>query len=332
MESDNLHEVLANLYNEMMPLASNMIAMAKGLGGLGALFYIALQVWAALSRAEPIDVYPLLRPLAIGLCIMFFPTLVLGTINSVLSPVVKGTHLILKEQVIDLRALQQKKDQLERQILANNPETAYLVSNEEFDNKIQELGWSISDLTSISTMYLERGMYDFKKSIRDGFRELLENVFHASALVIDTIRTFFLIVLSIFGPIAFAISIWSGFSSSLSQWLSRYISVYLWLPISDILSSILARIQTLIIGKDLERLTSSSTSTLDSFDTVYILFMIIGIVGYFTIPTLSSWIIQAGAGGNYTRNINQTALRTTNMAGAVSGSVGGNILGQLIKK
>ena len=54
-------------------------------------FYVAYRVWQSLARAEPIDVFPMLRPFAVGLCIMFFPTVVLGTINSVLSPVVQGT-------------------------------------------------------------------------------------------------------------------------------------------------------------------------------------------------------------------------------------------------
>ena len=31
---------------------------------------------------------------------MFFPTLVLGTLNSILSPVVKGTHTILESQTL----------------------------------------------------------------------------------------------------------------------------------------------------------------------------------------------------------------------------------------
>ncbi|MCT4319612.1 conjugative transposon protein TraN [Elizabethkingia anophelis] len=67
-----------------------------------------------------------------------------------------------------------------------------------------------------SGMYIERGMYGLKKEMRDGFREFLEVIFQAAALVIDTIRTFFLIVLSILGPIAFAISVWDGFQSTLN--------------------------------------------------------------------------------------------------------------------
>lgn len=76
---ENLHQILQSLYEDMMPLCSQMTGVAKGLAGLGALFYVAYRVWQSLARAEPIDVFPLLRPFALGLCIMFFPTLVLGT-------------------------------------------------------------------------------------------------------------------------------------------------------------------------------------------------------------------------------------------------------------
>ncbi|MGQ2985063.1 conjugative transposon protein TraJ [Flavobacterium sp.] len=331
MEFENLHQVLRSLYDEMIPLSAEMATVAKGLAGLGALFYVALKVWQALSRAEPIDVFPLLRPFALGLCIMFFPTMVLGTINAVLNPVVTGTHGILEGQVFDLNALQQQKDQLEREAMLRNPETAYLVSDEEFDKQLEELGWSPGDLMTMSGMYLEREMYNLEKSIKDGFREFIEILFKAAALVIDTIRTFFLIVLSILGPIAFAISVWDGFQSTLTQWLMRYISVYLWLPVADLFSAMLAKIQTLILQKDIESLSDPNYIP-DSSSTVYIIFMIIGIIGYFTIPTVTGWIIQAGGAGNYTRNVNQAAQKTGNVAGAVSGAGVGNISGRLMNK
>ena len=120
----------------MMPLTAQMSAIAKGLAGLGALFYVAMRIWQVLARAEPVDVYPLLRPFAIGLCVIFFPTLVLGTMNTVLSPVVTGTHSILEGQTLDLHKLQEQKDRLEREAQLRNPETAYLVSDEEFDKRL----------------------------------------------------------------------------------------------------------------------------------------------------------------------------------------------------
>lgn len=326
---DNLHEVLRSLYDEMMPLSADMAAVAKGLAGLGALFYVALKVWQALSRSEPIDVFPLLRPFALGICIMFFPTIVLGSINAILSPVVKGTHGILENLVLDLNTLQQQKDQLERVALLRNPETAYMVSDEAFDKKLDELGWSPSDLATMSGMYIDRGIYKIEKSIRDWFRKLLEILFQAAALVIDTIRTFFLIVLSILGPIAFAISVWDGFQSTLTQWITRYVSVYLWLPVADLFSSMLAKIQSLILQDDIDNLADPNFIP-DTSSSVYIVFMIIGIIGYFTIPTVTRWIIQAGGGGNFTRNVNQAAMKTGNLAGAGTGAATGNISGRLL--
>ncbi|MFD2965835.1 conjugative transposon protein TraJ [Sphingobacterium bambusae] len=331
MEWNNMHEVLRSLYDDMLPLAGQMAAVAKGAAGLGALFYVALKVWQALGRAEPIDVFPLLRPFALGICIMFFPSIVLGSINAILSPIVSGTHGILEGQVLDLNSLQEQKDRLEYEAMVRNPETAYMVSDEEFDKKLDELGWSPSDLGAMAGMYMDRSAYNFEKMMKDWLRNLLEILFQAAALVIDTIRTFFLIVLSILGPIAFAISVWDGFQATLAQWFTRYISVYLWLPVSDLFSSMLARIQSLILERDIAMLADPSYIP-DTSNTVYIIYMIIGIVGYFTIPTVTGWIIQAGGAGNFTRNVNQTAMKSGNMAGAAAGSVVGNISGRLMNK
>jgi conjugative transposon TraJ protein len=327
---DNLHQILRDLYAEMMPLCSNMAGVAKGIAGLGALFYIASRVWQSLSRAEPIDMYPLLRPFVIGLCIMFFPSFVLGTINAVMSPVVKGSNQMLESQVMDMNEYRKQKDQLEYEAMMKNPETAYLVSNEEFDRQLEDLGWSPGDLVTMAGMYVERGMYSLKKSIRDCFRELLELLFQAAALVIDTIRTFFLIVLAILGPIAFAISVYDGFQSTLTAWISRYISVYLWLPVSDLFSSILAKIQVLMLQNDISELQNNPNFSIEASNVVYIIFMLIGIIGYFTIPTVANWIISAGGMGAYNRNINSSAAKAGGMAGAAAGAVSGNITGKLM--
>ncbi len=330
IDFENLHQILHTLYQEMMPLCSNLTGVAKGIAGLGALFYVAAKVWQALARAEPIDVYPLLRPFAVGLCIMFFPTFVLGTINTVLSPVVKGCHGMLETQTFDMNKYREQKDKLEFEANKRNPETAYLVDKEEFDKKLDELGWSAGDLITMGGMYIDRAEYRMKQNIRRWFQELLELLFQSAGLVIDTIRTFFLIVLSILGPIAFAISVYDGFQSTLTQWITRYISVYMWLPVSDLFSSVLARIQVLMLTKDIEAM-SDPTFIPDSSNTVYMVFLIIGIFGYFTIPTVANWIIMAGGVSGANRAMNTTAAKAGNVAAAGAGAAVGNVAGKLIK-
>ena len=326
---DNLHQILQNLYTDMMPLCSQMTGVAKGLAGLGALFYVAYRVWQSLARAEPVDVFPLLRPFALGLCIMFFPTIVLGTLNSVMSPIVKGTHSILESQTFDMNEYRAQKDRLEFEAMKRNPETAYLVDKESFDNRLDELG--VMDAIEACGMYVDPAIYNMKKAVQNFFRELLELMFNAAALVIDTLRTFFLIVLSILGPISFALSCWDGFQASLSQWFVRYISIYLWLPVSDLFSSVLARIQVLMLQQDIEQLSDPNFIP-DGSNGVYITFLIIGIIGYFTIPTVANWIIQAGGGaGNYDKNVTQTASKTGSVVAGAVGAAVGNIAGRLIK-
>lgn len=329
IDFDNLHQILRTLYDQMMPMCSDMAGVAKGIAGLGALFYVAYRVWQQLSRAEPIDVFPLLRPFVIGFCIMFFPTVVLGTINSVMSPIVKGTNNMLQGQMLDMDKHRQLRDKLEKEAMKRNPETAYLVDKEVFDAKLQKLG--TFDAIEKCGMYIDRSMYNLKKTVQGWFRELLELLFQAAALVIDTIRTFFLIVLAILGPIAFAISVWDGFQSSLVQWITRYLSVYLWLPVSDLFSSVLARIQVLILEQDINKLSDQSFIP-DGSSAVYIIFMLIGIIGYFTIPSVANWIISAGGMGNYGKNVNQQASKAGSVAAGATGAAIGNIAGRLLKR
>lgn len=328
MDFENLHQILRSLYDEMMPLCEDMAGVAKGIAGLGALFYVAYRVWQSLARAEPIDVFPMLRPFAIGLCIMFFPTVVLGTLSGVLSPIVQGTAKMLETETLDMNEYREQKDKLEYEAMKRNPETAYLVSNEEFDKQLEELGWSPDDIVTMAGMYIERSMYQMKKGVRDFFRELLELLFQAASLTIDTIRTFFLIVLAILGPVSFAISVWDGFQTTLVQWICRYVQTYLWLPVADLFSTILAKIQVLMLQNDISELTNNPNANLDSSNTTYLIFMIIGIIGYFTIPTVAGWIIQAGGMGSYGRAVNNTAQQAGSVAGSLGGAAAGNAVGR----
>ncbi len=216
--------------------------------------------------------------------------------------------------------------------MLRNPETAYLVSDEEFDRQLDELGWSPEPWQPGWACTWKWACTVWRKNIRDAFRSLLELLFAAASLLIDTVRTFFLVVLSVLGPIAFAISVWDGLQSTLGQWFTRYISVYLWLPVSDLFSCMLAKIQVLMLQNDIAELQGNPDYSLDNSNCVYIIFMLIGIVGYFTVPTVSGWIVQAGGGGNYSRNLNRTATKaggfTAGAGGAALGNIGGRIRGK----
>ena len=97
------------------------------------------------------------------------------------------------------------------------------------------------------------------------------------------------------------------------------------------ISTILAKIQVLMLQSDIERMQADPNFSLDSSDGVYIVFLCIGIIGYFTIPTVAGWIIQAGGMGSYNRTMNQMAGRAGGMAGGVAGATAGNAVGRIGK-
>ena len=109
---DSLHGILRRLYDEMTELCQPMMTLATAIAALGALFYIAYRVWQSLSRAEPVDVFGMLRPFCLGICILFFDVIVLGSLNGILSPVVQGTGAMLHDQTFDVRKFQEEKDRL----------------------------------------------------------------------------------------------------------------------------------------------------------------------------------------------------------------------------
>lgn len=178
-------------------------------------------------------------------------------------------------------------------------------------------------------MYAKRATYNLGQKIRRMFSDLLEVLFQAASLAVDTVRSFFLIVLAILGPIAFAISVFDGFQNTLTSWIARYVSISLWLPVSDLFGAILTQIQILMLDHDISRMQDPNFIP-DGSNTVYSIFLIIGIIGYFFVPTVANWIIQAGGTGAYGQSINRTAGGAGGFVAGTTGAIAGNIGGNAI--
>ncbi len=131
--------------------------------------------------------------------------------------------------------------------------------------------------------------------LREGFRMLLELLFQTVALLIHAIRTFYLIVLAIIGPIVFGLSIYDGFQHLVTVWLARYINVFLWLPVANIFGAIIAKIQEkMMTGVTFSLPIPGQPVTMT--DWAYLAFLLIAIVGYCTVPSVSNYIVNAGGG------------------------------------
>lgn len=330
VEWNGLHEILRDTYEQMAPMCKDLTGLATGLAGLGALLYIAYRVWQALARAEPVDVFPLLRPFALAICIVLFKPLVLDTLCGVLNPLVRETHQMMRDQVFEMKKYQAEKDRVYWDAKVKMYTLGVVDPSKDYDRQLAELGIETDSQATFDAMYSLCNMFSLKHWILEGLRWLLEVLFETAALVVDTLRTFYLVVLSIIGPLAFAFAVFDGFQATLTHWLSRFITIYLWLPVSDLFSAMLARIQIISLNHDIE---SAEMIDFSGADTTYIVFMIIGIVGYFSVPTVASWIVRAGSGaGGYQKTVNSMANKAGNVVTAAAGAAMGNAGGLLVGK
>jgi len=306
----SLQGVLDGLYNQMMPMCSGMINVAQGIAGFGALWYIASRIWKHIAAAESIDIYPLLRPFAIGFCIMFFP-FVLNLMNGVLQPCVSATQNMAtnsNQAIATLLANQATPADPQQQgatTMNGDPDKWYQYSHPD----------GTATTTQTTTLSDQFSGWGWKNMIKKAIAELLNVLFEAAALCIDTIRTFKLIVLAILGPLCFGLSVFDGFQHSMKQWIARYVNVYMWLPVANIFGAIIAKIQVNMI--QLEQSGGTSNPHFGDTNTAYLIFMVIGIVGYFTVPGIANYIMNVGGHALFSKTSALASMATSYISGAM---------------
>jgi conjugative transposon TraJ protein len=141
--------------------------------------------------------------------------------------------------------------------------------------------------------------------------EVLHVLYLAAALCINTIRAFYLIVLAILGPLVFGLAVFDGLGHTLMIWVARYINIFLWLPVANIFGSIIGKVQEKMIALDIQQINQTGDTFFSTADTAYLIFMIIGIIGYFTVPSVANYIVHAGGGNALLYKVNSVFSSST---------------------
>ena len=331
----SLNEVLNVLYDDMMPLCSRLIGVGRGIAGFAATWYIAARVWGHIARAEAIDFYPLFRPFVLGFCILIFPSVV-QLINQIMKPTVTGTAQMVKDSDLAVERLLKAKEDA---IKTTTPWKMYVGESGSGDRALwykynfgdKREGWLKAIGHDIRFAFAKLG-YNLRNAIREWIAQVLKVLFEAAALCINTIRTFYLIVLAILGPLVFGIAVFDGFQHTLTVWIARYLNIFLWLPVANIFGGIMGKIQENMLKEDLHQIATHGDTFFSTTDSAYLIFMVIGIVGYFTVPSVANYIIHAGGNNALLQKVtNLTSMSVRNTASG-SMSMGRDALGGAYNK
>ena len=331
-ELNGMQPVLDRVYEDMLPLCSRLIDVARGIAGFGALWYIASRVWRQIASAEPVDFYPLLRPFALGLCVILFPV-VIGIMNGLLKPTVTATGAMVTDsnkaidRLLKLKEAAIKKSKNWQMYVGESgngdSDKWYKYTHPKDPDRDNES--FLDGLGNDMQFWMEKQSYNLRYSIKSWLKEVLEVLYAAASLCINTIRTFFLIVLAILGPLVFGFSVYDGFQQTLTVWLARYINIFLWLPIANIFGSILGKIQENMIKVDLSQIEQQGDTFFSSTDTAYLVFLIIGIVGYFSVPNVANYVVHAGGGNAILNKVNSIFVATPGKVGGAMMGAGGMV-------
>jgi conjugative transposon TraJ protein len=310
----SLNEVLDTLYADMIPLCSSLIGVGRGIAGFAATWYIAARVWGHIARAESIDFYPLFRPFVLGFAVIIFPS-VIAMINGVMKPAVSGTAKMVTDSDKAIAQLLKMKEEAIKKTAywqmyvgpsgGGDREKWYKY---HYGDKSENFFEGIGNDMKFSFAKLD---YNFRNSVKQWMSEVLKIIFEAAALCINTIRTFYLIILAILGPLVFGIAVFDGFQHTLTVWVARYLNVFLWLPVANIFGGVLGKIQENMLKVDLHQIATNGDTFFSTTDTAYLIFLIIGIIGYFTVPSVANYIIHAGGGNALLQKVTQITMTTT---------------------
>jgi hypothetical protein len=219
---------------------------------------------------------PLFRPFVLGFAILIFPS-VIAMINAVLSPTVRGTAGLVKDSDKAIALLLKKKEDA----IKSSDFWQMYVGDDQKGSREKWLKYTYGDgysegftdgIANDIKFYMAKQSYNFRNSIKAALSEILRVVFESASLCVNTIRTFYLIVMAIIGPIAFGIAVFDGFQHTLTSWIARYINIFLWLPVANIFGAIIGKIQEKMISLDIRQVQQNGDTFFSSHDMAYLVF------------------------------------------------------------
>jgi hypothetical protein len=276
----SIDTLLDKILNDFLNDTSQFLLVARIIAGLGLLISSYFVFFRMMDQqSDAISKY-LGRFLLIFLGLFYYSTFI-NVINLPLKAISNSVRAITVSDDAKMTAYYEARNTKKNDTDINDPEkdeelSKYLSNDSSEDNKI------LSDIDN-NNGYVEA-------AITNAISNILLSFSNLAVIILNIVRTFFLIVLSVFGIFVIALSAYPTLEGSFTQWLTKYINIYLWLPIGYLLQSILLKVQ-------LSYVEASVDDAGAGLSIMTILISLCSIIGFATVPTLSSWMINAATQG-----------------------------------
>lgn len=278
MISDFNSELIQKVFENVKEAieCSELMAYCQILAGIFTLAYFGNIIWKTWGKGAEIHIVDFCKPIVVLVCITNF-SLVTGLFDSLIyQPLNNATTSLVENNNNVLTELQNyivKKNQIEQKES----------ENENFVSKtIDTVKQSVSAVWKLPSII---AMCTFN---------LLAQLFCVIAKTCMIAYSYLLrIILSVFGPIAFALSLIPYFSDNIKNWISKYIGALLYVPICNIILYV-----TQCYATAMFQLQNSDLNVIQnmynvlSSDLVVSVMFIVSACAYFTVPKLAGMIVS----------------------------------------
>lgn len=320
-------------------ILNTFILIACSLGLITSAIYIFANTAEAQMTGQGINTWSFLRPLVVGFCISIFPLIIdiLDGLSTATSKIISQATNDFRDETRAIRKeLRQAEAASYNDFMSKVP--GYEDNNTEITEKSEKgLGMVVSiagagteatDIIETDTQTRNEALstlwskvdsalrkandaiggvfYDICNSVNIFSARIISNLIYSiakiAAPIIKALATIYLVILALIGPIVFAIGIAPSLTSSITSWLSRYIQISLWLPLSDLVMYIIRSMELTVLKAH----QGMNTGGIIYYpDDAMCIISLICIVAIFKVPTIASWIISSAGAGGMTSSISR---------------------------
>lgn len=292
---------LDTLFEELYPQCSVLIGSSVVIAGIFALIYISRVIFAPWANGEPIEIIKLTRPFIILIAIYSLPALI-PAFDGMLSVTKVATESLADKEKLKAKTLQ-----------------------EVFDKKVQEK-YSPNE-ESASFFDLDEVVDKIKGALISVFTFLVAILRMLAVVILNLLSVFYRIVIAIVSPFVFALAVLPSFKDSIASLVRRYINVFLYVPIANILTFVLYKLSNITLQEAIINIDKGADFSMDSVAGLLTTIGtgIIGIIAFLNVPSISGWVVESSGGGGLTSGMNKVGQKASGAAGKAAGSVLGKL-------
>jgi hypothetical protein len=321
---------------------ATFIDTARILGGIMAIVYFAIKSYEMMTGDKELEIMPLLRPFGLCLVIIYWGAFIdmISVPTTVIANVASQKYEAQQQRINKLRLSRATYQYAMINSLYKVSAETSLAADQSSDFMSDPLG-SIESSVKDGLAAVVSPIMELKEKFNIAISLAITQALEILALWILRIAVYsiFMIqiiysgVLIMLGPFSVAMSILPMFKDSFSTWISRFISVNLYLGVAFIILFVCGILQEFALTSEIQKFKEIVTETgvivsmekllylrtngIMSFGVVIVTFLI-SAISIFTVPSISTWIVSTSGATSAVSTMGRASSSVARMMGSAN--------------